>query len=200
MGGNSCNRRRRWWWGRRWLPRGVLLLRRGQWGGRRRGRRLQPSRVSRRIVGRRGGRLCSCSRSSRRRRWRSSRRRCGRRRSGSRIGGSRCRWCRLRLGLGVLRCRLAVGRVLVAAPGVTLGLAFGALRSPAAVVIDPGDRDGSAVRIDADGPTAIFELVLSLRSTACQQDDGRQQPFHRESPNGYIPKRGQVRPRPFLVE
>jgi hypothetical protein len=78
-----------------------------------------------------------------------------------------------------------MGRILVAA--------FGALCPLARVVIDPGDRDGSAIRIDADGPAAIFELVLSLRSTACQQDDGhRQQPFHREPPDGYIPKEAKL--------
>jgi hypothetical protein len=79
-----------------------------------------------------------------------------------------------------VRCRIVAYAVRIA---------LGALRSPGSVVIDAGDRNSAAVRIDADGLTAVVELVLSLRGAARQQDDGyRQQPFHYDLLSSRSPK------------
>ena len=56
-----------------------------------------------------------------------------------------------------------------------------AFRSPPGVVVDPRDRNRSAVRIDPNGAAAIFEGVLGLRCAAREQECGNgQQPFHHD--------------------
>jgi len=79
----------------------------------------------------------------------------------------------LRIDLGLLR-RLLARTVAVLIDMRTFG-------SPSRVVVDARDRNRAAIGIDANGASAIFEGVLSLRSAARQQKRGeRKKLFHHD--------------------
>src|SRR5581483_5523025 len=127
---------------------------------------------------------------------------CGRRRS-RRVGGWSDRgrslwrshslgrrWRRggLRLVLGFLRrLRLLMGGVLI---GTARALGFASR-----IVVNAPDRDGAAIWIDMDAAASIFEGVLGLRGSACQQECGKsQQPRHRDLLSSLIPGSSLTKP------
>src|SRR6266571_4178890 len=89
-------------------------------------------------------------------------------------GACGCCFGRLRFGLRFLRRLLARAvAVLIAAR------TFCSPPSVPSVVVDPGYRNRSTVRIDANGAPAVFECVLSLCGGARQQQCGDcKQLFH----------------------
>jgi hypothetical protein len=63
-----------------------------------------------------------------------------------------------------------------------------ALRFLGGIVIDAGNRDGTAIRVDPNGVAPILKLVLRLRGAARQQKHGNSQyPLHHDLHNRLIP-------------
>jgi hypothetical protein len=62
--------------------------------------------------------------------------------------------------------------------------------SPAAIIVDAGDRDRAAIRIDANGASTIVEGVLSLRGGTREQKRGQgEKPLHHDLQSRGIPVR-----------
>ena len=72
------------------------------------------------------------------------------------------------------------------------GLGAEALRAlaPAGIIVDAGDRNRAAIRIDANGPATVVEGILSLRGGAREQKRGQgEKPLHHDLQSRGIPVR-----------